>query len=117
MTFDEAVAKCNSLNENLINIDAAPKFSEDLTSLLSYVDYRKEYPSGQAFWIGDKNPRQPRTVQLINGKLAQDSVSFGNLVKLPALCSQSAPFRPASDSDNSPDWQVSVSSLSKSFTG
>ncbi|GJJ08793.1 hypothetical protein Clacol_003012 [Clathrus columnatus] len=117
MTFDEAASKCASLNENLVNIDAAPKFSQDLTSLLSYLDYRDTYPPGQAFWIGNQNSREPKIVQLINGKLIQSSILFGHLVKLPALCSQSAPFRPASDSDKNPDWQVTVSSNSKTFTG
>lgn len=117
MTFDGALAKCNSLNEDLVDIHAAPKFSEDLTSLLSYLEFRDTYPAGQAFWIGGQSPRKPQIVQLINGKLVQSSTLFGNLAKLPALCSQSAPFRPASDSDKNPDWQLSVSSASKTFTG
>ncbi|GJJ15286.1 hypothetical protein Clacol_009562 [Clathrus columnatus] len=119
MSFSGAQTKCGSLNEDLLDINAASKLRDDLVSLISYVEFRGDYPTGQAFWIAGTNAKQPTTVQLIGGKLVEEPVLLllADLLKLPALCSQSAPFRPASQSDKNPNFQVAVSSGSRSFTG
>ncbi|KIJ50170.1 hypothetical protein M422DRAFT_27497 [Sphaerobolus stellatus SS14] len=117
MSFNDAVAACGQLNEDLLNMNTAPKMSQDLSSLLSYLQFRGEFLPGQAFWINSGNSRQPRTVQLVAGKLVQLPGISTSFVKLPALCSQSAPFRPASTSDKNPAWQVKVKSGSRTFTG
>ncbi|KIJ48179.1 hypothetical protein M422DRAFT_28463 [Sphaerobolus stellatus SS14] len=117
MSFNDAVAACGQLNEDLLDMNTAPKMSQDLSSLLSYLQFRGEFLPGQAFWINSGNSRQPRTVQLVAGKLVQLPGISTSFVKLPALCSQSAPFRPASTSDKNPAWQVKVKSGSRTFTG
>lgn len=118
MTFSEATVACAQLNERLLTLDAAPKMSDDLKSLLSFVDFREGLLPGQAFWIGGGgDSKQPHTVQLSAGKLLQLPALANNFIKLPALCSQSAPFRPFSSSDNSSPWHINVSSGAKTFTG
>jgi len=117
MTFSDAVAACGQLHEALLNLNVAPKMSQDLTSLLSYVQFRQDFLPGQAFWISGNNVKEPKTVQLISGKLIQLPSLPTSFIKLPALCSQSAPFRPASASDKSPAFQVKVSSDANTFTG
>lgn len=119
VSFTQAIEKCGLLHENLVDINVTPKFHDDLKSLLSYLEFRGDYPPGQAFWIGNKNPKQPATVKLNDGRLIQETPFpvLSVLSRLPALCSQQAPFRPASQSDKNPDFQVSVSSDQITYIG
>ncbi|KAF8585026.1 cholinesterase [Ramaria rubella] len=118
-SFKDAITACGELNEGLLNLEAAPALPTDLEALLSYLEFNKEYPAGQEFWIGGKSAGQPRTLQLRNGKLAENDLLADAITetKLPALCSQSAPFRPAGSSDRSSTWWVNIESGSKTFTG
>lgn len=119
VSFTQAIEKCGLLHETLLDVNVASKFHDDLKSLLSYLEFLGDYPSGQEFWIGNKNPKQPATVKLQDGRLIQETPLplLSEFSRLPALCSQQAPFRPASQSDKNPNFQVSVSSGKTTYTG
>jgi len=108
LTREDAIARCEALGEQLWpplpNIDIQPS--------LNYLFYEGKYADTQKYWIASNASR----AKTINGKVDISFVVPGSQ-KLPALCTQSAPFSNSTYQDTNSRWQLTVESNSELLTG
>ncbi|KAF9531081.1 cholinesterase [Crepidotus variabilis] len=106
----DAVSACSKLNEGLLSTTGNNTLS-DLQVLTRYLEYDKQVAGDQKFWVASKlNGCQ--TFSFEKGVQAASCSS-----KLPALCSQSAPYKVSSQTDPSPVYQVQVQSKKATYVG
>ncbi len=98
---------CAALGENLLPANKT-FFANDLTPLLQYQAFQRNFASTQQFWIASSGP----LCQTVNPKGVVSS-SLTCLRALPALCSQSAAFQAAAQSATS----LTVTSQDHVITG
>ncbi|KAI0262433.1 alpha/beta-hydrolase [Gloeopeniophorella convolvens] len=106
-----AASACGVLSETLLPPNGS-HFTSDFSSLLSYLSFEGKFPDDQEFWIASTS----RGICQVITKGARVRSSSCNRI-LPALCSQSAPFRPASNQDKSSKWEVTISAKDLTVTG
>ncbi|EIN11150.1 alpha/beta-hydrolase [Punctularia strigosozonata HHB-11173 SS5] len=107
-----AVSSCEALGETLL-VPNGTFFKSDVNSLLSYLNFEGLFPTSQEFWIATKS-----------GGGSCQTISKGADIRdtscervLPALCSQSAPFRPSGDQDKDPRFELTISAQDLTVTG
>ncbi len=117
VTGQSALAACRSLSEiPAIVRSLSATASQDLVDLLRF-----QASSGtQNFWIGDESNNSKalgfcQTVQVANNGLRFAAAPCSS--RLPAVCTQSAPFSNANTRDTSAQFQIAVNSRGKRFTG
>lgn len=81
---------------------------------LDYLTYASNYSANQQYWIAPSSTT-PRAIDG-HGRI-WDSSTLSPHSRLPALCTQSAPFSNSSTQDASAQWQVTVHSNKEYITG
>ncbi|ROW12754.1 hypothetical protein VMCG_00083 [Cytospora schulzeri] len=107
-SYPDAASGCHALSEELWS---PGQETASIQRSLDYLVYEGKADDNTHFWIAS------------HGKLTR-AMSVSGAVstvppgwKLPALCTQSAPFANASYTDNSTKWQVSVHSNNEDLVG
>ncbi|KAH7336290.1 Alpha/Beta hydrolase protein [Rhexocercosporidium sp. MPI-PUGE-AT-0058] len=109
-TFDSATTSCKLLSESLWALDDR-NFLNGLNSSLSYEIYQGSFPRDQMFWIS-KDAGNCRAINA-RGKVTKTKCD----IKLPALCTQSAPVSTFNTSDASKPFQITQKVRRQSLTG
>ncbi len=109
LTATDAAAKCRRLGETLVPASASS--NAGLQAQMSYLLYDGSYAAGQSFWAADGTALKSSS----SGSLQATKPSADT--KLPALCTQSAPWRAANSTDTSAKWQLTAQSNGVKFTG
>lgn len=113
LTAQDAASKCAALNEALAPSSALS--DAGLQAQMNYALFERTYSGSQSFWVAD---RKALTVSAGNdGKAAIAAAQPAAETKLPALCTQSAPWNFANRTDTSAQWQVATSSNGLQFNG
>lgn len=113
LTAQDAASKCTALNEALAPTSALS--DAGLQAQMSYALFERSYAGGQSFWVAD---RRAFVVTAGNDGKAAIALSQTSVeTKLPALCTQSAPWNFANHTDTSAQWQVATSSNGVQFNG
>ncbi|OZJ03345.1 hypothetical protein BZG36_04204 [Bifiguratus adelaidae] len=107
ITASSAASVCAALGENLWSPELQ---TSSIQPNLDYITYEKKYPKNQRYWIAPSGNQQ----RAIDGSGNVASVN-GN-PKLPALCTQSAPFS-IPTANTSARWQVTVETNNQYITG
>ncbi|PPQ96892.1 hypothetical protein CVT26_005872 [Gymnopilus dilepis] len=112
LTNSEALASCAQLNEGLLPTHG-PHFASDIKSLTSFLALKTTAPL-QKFWVASeaKTAHQCTAVSLLGGV---QSVSCES--RLPAFCSQSAPYTRNVATDPSTQFHVQVQSKNLKIIG
>ncbi|KAH7929551.1 alpha/beta-hydrolase [Leucogyrophana mollusca] len=98
----EALASCGQLYETLLPTNGT-YFQSDITDLLRYLAFEGAAPS-QQYWVDSSSATECQAI-------SSEGIQTVNCdEQLPAFCSQSAPYRPNTDTDMSTQYQVQVSS-------
>lgn len=85
-----------------------------IQSNLDYLTLEGKYDADQLYWISSSGT----TARAIDGKgQISDTRTFSPHSRLPALCTQSAPFSDSSGQNSSEKWQVTVHSNNEYITG
>ncbi|KAJ9154756.1 Carboxylic ester hydrolase [Pleurostoma richardsiae] len=106
--FSDAAAACGALGEQLWSPELK---TASIQSIVDYLIYQKKADKSSLFWIGSKG-KETRAVSV------KGQVSFVNpSLRLPILCTQSAPFSNETYADTSSKWQVQVHSNNEDLTG
>ncbi|KAJ5278962.1 hypothetical protein N7478_004334 [Penicillium angulare] len=108
MPLQKAIETCKSLRETLWTYQTG--FSE-IKSDLDYLIFQGKYANSQDYWIAPVH-NTPSTID-VNGKVQKASANS----KLPAICTQSAPYSNSEIQDTNSTWQVSVHSNNEYLTG
>ncbi|KAH6672076.1 cholinesterase [Halenospora varia] len=104
-----ADAACKALGEKLWDVSGA-----SIQSNLDYLTLEGKYDADQLYWISSSGT----TARAIDGKgQISDTRTFSPHSRLPALCTQSAPFSDSSAQNSSEKWQVTVHSNNEYITG
>ncbi|KAF4571495.1 type-B carboxylesterase/lipase family protein [Pleurotus pulmonarius] len=112
-----AATACQSLSETPALVRSlSATASQDLLDLLRF----QASSGAQKFWIGDESNNSKalgfcQTVQVTNNGLRFAAAPCSS--RLPAVCTQSAPFSNANSRDTSAQFQIVVNSRGKRFTG
>ncbi|EGO26061.1 hypothetical protein SERLADRAFT_435908 [Serpula lacrymans var. lacrymans S7.9] len=106
---DRALAACNQLAESFLPTNGT-YFASDITNILQYLALEDANP-GQQYWVASGSATECLSISE-SGKISVDCDE-----KLPAFCSQSAPYRPNTDTDLSPDYYIQVNSGSLEVLG
>ncbi|KAF4628794.1 hypothetical protein G7Y89_g9357 [Cudoniella acicularis] len=106
-----ADSACKVLGETLW----APELqTASIQSNLDYLTFEGKYSADQQYWIASN----ATAIRAIDGKgHISDYTTFSPGLRLPALCTQSAPFSNISVQDDSQRWQVTVHSNNEYITG
>lgn len=107
-SFADASRSCETLGERLWSPDLGISTIQKNLDYLEYLGYHQE---SFKFWIGPEN-LSGQTVD-IRGHV--DRTSKG--LKLPVLCTNSAPFSDATSQDTSQRWHVTIHSNNEYITG
>lgn len=118
LTQTSARDACNSLSETLVDLSSANTTSlksayESLLNFQIHIDALRE---DQLLWVAQPTsiPKsQCSAISPASLKLTQVSCT----TKLPALCTNSAPYSDTVAIDTSPRWQSSVQVHGRTFTG
>ena len=110
-TNKEASGSCNVLNESLLPTEGI-HFTSDIKLLMSYLALKDKKFAKQKFWVESSPARPCSAISLDHGI---QSVSCNT--RLPAFCSQSAPFRPNTNVDPNPNFHVQVQSKKLTVIG
>ncbi|KAE8445400.1 hypothetical protein EG329_013413 [Mollisiaceae sp. DMI_Dod_QoI] len=108
---ESAADACTALGEQLWSPGT------DTTSIqpnLDYLAYTSNSSTNQLYWIAPSN-NNPRAIDS-QGNIVDNS-TLNPHSRLPAFCTQSAPFSNSSFQDNSARWQVTVHSNNEYITG
>jgi hypothetical protein len=108
LTARDAIAGCETLREQLYS----PLPNVDIQPSLNYLSYEGKYADTQKYWIASNVSR----AKTINGKGDISFVVPGSQ-KLPALCTQSAPFSNSTYQDTNSRWQLTVKPNNEFLTG
>lgn len=109
-THAQAVASCDALGETLL-VPSGAHFSSDIRAQLAFLAFKKQFPAGQQFWVSAAG-KACRSIDAL-GLVLPSACSR----KLPALCSQSAPFRSTDNQDTSERFHTTVTSGGRAFIG
>ncbi|KAK6543526.1 hypothetical protein TWF694_000272 [Orbilia ellipsospora] len=109
-SFQAAKKICSSLGESLWS-PKAEDFAAGLNNTLSYQEYLGKFPHGQQFWVGSTGA----ACQAIDVKGRSHSLDCN--LKLPAICTQSAPLSNLSLVDTSPKFYISKKVGAQTVTG
>ncbi|KLU89343.1 crystal protein [Magnaporthiopsis poae ATCC 64411] len=109
-TLDEANLGCVALGERLW---APNNGNSSIQATLNYLVYQQAAQNQSMFWISPPAGNGPRTISAGAGI---EPAADGNL-RLPALCTQSAPFSSPTAADKGQQWQVSVRANDEVLTG
>ncbi|KAF8999155.1 Alpha/Beta hydrolase protein [Cyathus striatus] len=109
-TNAQALTSCKQLSETLL-LTNGTFFKSDMKSLLSFLALETFDPL-QQFWVSSSSSKSCSAISLLGGVQRVNC----NL-RLPALCSQSAPFRPNTQTDLSPQFQLQVQSKKLTLLG
>lgn len=112
-TADEAATKCQSLGETLVASTASS--DAGLQAQMNYLAFDGSYFSGQSFWVADRNALTASSAD--NGAASLKVSKPSSDTKLPALCTQSAPWRAANSTDTSSRCRVTTQSNGVKYTG
>lgn len=107
---------CSSLSEELATISSS---HASFQQLLDYQIYDGALKDDQLLWIhqsSDKRSHSEKCTAVKANNLAE-TVQEDCSAKLPALCSNSAPYSNSTLADSSSRWHVSVSSEGRSYIG
>ncbi|KAF9526696.1 cholinesterase [Crepidotus variabilis] len=111
MTHEKAVEACQKLNEGLLTTSGT-HFKSDTESLVKYLEYNQQVQPTQSFWIAGENSTNCQSYSMVSG------LGLGSCnTALPTFCSQSAPYRPNTNVDQNPAYQVQLQSQSITFIG
>ncbi|KAI0763117.1 carboxylesterase from carbohydrate esterase [Trametes elegans] len=103
----DAANACAALGETLLPVNKT-FFKDDLTPLLRYQTFQRNFPESQQFWVANEG----RVCQTVNAQGVVSS-SLTCLLVLPALCSQSAGFH----ADATPESSLTVHTQGLAITG
>ncbi|KAF9003261.1 Alpha/Beta hydrolase protein [Cyathus striatus] len=106
----QALKSCGQLSESLLRTNGT-FFHSDMRSLLSYLSLETFQPQ-QQFWLDSGLSSKCSAISLLGGI---ETVNCN--ARLPAFCSQAAPFRPNTQTDLSPQFQVQVKSKKLTVLG
>ncbi|KAH6715868.1 cholinesterase [Leptodontidium sp. MPI-SDFR-AT-0119] len=109
-----ATLACAALGEQLWS----PELSvTNIQTNLDYLSFGAKYARDQQYWIApDASARS--VARSINGRGGiANTTTFSEHLKLPALCSQSAPFSSETFQDTGSKWQTTVRSNNEYITG
>ncbi|TFK32362.1 Alpha/Beta hydrolase protein [Crucibulum laeve] len=109
-TNTQALASCKQLNEGLLPTNGT-FFRSDIDSLLAYINLQTKTPE-QRFWVTSASSSKCSAISLHGGIQTVNCRTV-----LPALCSQSAPYRPNTATDMNPQFQVEVKSKKLTVLG
>ena len=110
LTATEAASRCRDFNEAMAPQSAAS--DPGLQAQINYLIQDGSYTSSQSYWAANGNVFKASSGA---SDLAVSKPSSSN--KYPALCTQSAPWNTANDTDTSLRWQVATQSNGIRFTG
>ncbi|KAG9312339.1 Alpha/Beta hydrolase protein [Chiua virens] len=109
VTNSGAVASCNQLYETLLPTNGT-YFQSDITDLLHYLALEANHPD-QSYWVQSALSTECTAISLSGMQIVSCTE------ELPVFCSQSAPYRPNTDTDMSSKYQVEVPSGNNTFLG
>ncbi|KAF8303271.1 alpha/beta-hydrolase [Clavulina sp. PMI_390] len=121
VTQAAASSACASLSEQLVDLSSIDASSHsDFQDSLKYQIYLGTVSSSSYVWVATPSSGSHQSSSSLctaaqAGSLKTAQVSCSQ--KLPALCTNSAPYSISTDSDNSAKWQISTQSQGKTFTG
>ncbi|KIJ63492.1 hypothetical protein HYDPIDRAFT_175891 [Hydnomerulius pinastri MD-312] len=101
-TNAEALASCGQLYETLLPTNGT-YFESDITDLLRYLAFETFEPY-QQYWVESLSSTECSAISL------EGVATVSCTEQLPAFCSQSAPYRPNTDTDMSTQYQLEVPS-------
>ncbi|KAK3333579.1 Alpha/Beta hydrolase protein [Cercophora scortea] len=111
-SYAEAAAGCEALGEQLW----APELNTaSIQSNLDYLRHRGQASNASTFWISP-SPSGGNTTRVIDVSGAVVAVADSS-VRLPALCTQTAPYSSEKSQDVGARWQVSVDANNQTLTG
>ncbi|KAF9548378.1 alpha/beta-hydrolase [Agrocybe pediades] len=111
VTNKDAIASCGVLNESLLPTEGL-HFASDIKLTMQYLALKDKKLAKQKFWVEASPARPCSAISLDHGI---QSVSCNS--KLPAFCSQSAPFRSNTNVDPNPNFHVQVQSKKLTVIG
>ncbi|KUJ14597.1 cholinesterase [Mollisia scopiformis] len=111
LSRDSAADDCAALGEQLWS---PPTATTNIQPNLDYLTYSSNYSSDQQYWIAPQNST-PRAIDGLGH--IWDNSTLSPHSRLPAFCTQSAPFSNSSFQDPSRRWQVTVHSNNEYLTG
>ncbi|KAK3374995.1 Alpha/Beta hydrolase protein [Podospora didyma] len=109
-SYDDAVAGCQALGENLWSPELN---TASIQPNLDYLEFQGRYNASTAFWIASQSSNGTRTIDL-SGIVSSPVQST---LRLPALCTQTAPYSKQGSVDTSTKWQVAVDANNQTLTG
>ncbi|KAI0455322.1 Alpha/Beta hydrolase protein [Xylaria acuta] len=107
-SYSSASRSCQALGEQLWSPELG---ISGIQTNLNYLGYTKYYEELPGFWIGPDHVTG-QTLD-IHGNVSRPS----EVLELPVLCTQSAPFSSDTSQDNSKKWHVKVRSNNEYITG
>ncbi|KAK3938489.1 Alpha/Beta hydrolase protein [Diplogelasinospora grovesii] len=109
-SYEEALAGCQALGESLWSPDLK---TASIQPNLDYLKYQGRISDSTAFWIAADSTNTSRVISS-SGDVSSAKSASG---RLPALCTQTAPYSTQSSQDTSAKWQVSVDANNQTLTG
>lgn len=113
VTAADAATKCKAIGETLA--PTAASSNSGLKDQLNYILFDKSYSSGQSFWVANQNTFKVSSNS--NGGVSVQTAKPNTSTKLPALCTQSAPWNFSNSTDTSSQWRVATQSNGVQFNG
>lgn len=113
LSADEAAARCSVLGEALAPSSAMS--DPGLQAQIDYIVYDGSYAAGQSFWVAGRNAFTTSAKSKAVPRLKVSKPAGSS--KLPAICTQSAPWNVANSTDTSSRWQVATQSNGVQYTG
>lgn len=107
-SFADASRSCQALGERLWSPDLG---TSSIQKNLDYLKYLEHHQEVSKFWVGPEN-QYGQTVD-VNGRVSHASKGL----KLPVLCTNSAPFSSATSQDDNERWHVTIHSNNEYITG
>ena len=107
-TYADAASACQALGEQLWAPDHQ---TNSIQRTLDYLVYQKKVTADSTFWVAS----QGVNFRAIDGRGHVEMVD--PTLKLPVLCTQTAPFSYADRQDTSEKWRVSVNANNEELVG
>lgn len=107
-SLEDAASGCEELGEQLWSPELG---TASIQVNLDYLKYQQKADDASQFWIASSEDK----ARAIGSSGSVTFVDSG--LRLPALCTQSAPFSNQSVQDTSDRWQVKVHSNNEDYTG
>ncbi len=107
-SYDDAVSSCRVLGEQLWSPELK---TASIQRSLDYLVYQGKTNEATLFWIGAQG-NQSRTINSAGSIAGADPG-----LRLPVLCTQSAPSSSGTGQDTSERWRVAVNANNEELTG